>query len=173
MAQPLRELMRCVPQDYQIYRYILEVRLVATGPRLTVVLKNPSTASATRSDPTIGKVESWARQAGFGSVAYVNLFALRATKAIALNQYEYVYTIGPENDLYIRQAVEAADTVVAAWGNPNGILPERYNQRIGEVLSLLDSQSDLTRLQIVGNRTQQGHPRHGLLWNYTPQLSDF
>jgi hypothetical protein len=41
------------------YRWLLESDLLeATGPALVVVQMNPSTASETRSDSTVGKVEA-------------------------------------------------------------------------------------------------------------------
>ncbi len=166
----MRQVMLCVPQSLEIYRYVLQVRLSeGEGPHLTVILKNPSTADATRSDPTIGKVEAWARRHNFAALSYVNLFALRSTKPAPLNDYEYDYIVGADNDRHIRQAVEWADTVVAAWGNANGIEPHRYDRRIGEVLGLVGP----GRLKTVGQPTRQGYPRHGLLWNHAPALSDF
>ena len=48
------------------YRWLLESDLLdATGPALVVVQMNPSTASETRSDSTVGKVEAWARANNF------------------------------------------------------------------------------------------------------------
>lgn len=169
---PARRVVRCVPEEYGTHRYLLEVSLrqtVEPGPRLAVILKNPSTAGALKSDPTIGKVEAWARRRNFAALLYVNLFAVRSTHPAPLNDWDYAYAVGPENDFYIHQAVAQADTVVVAWGNSNGIEPARYDRRIREVLDLLDGR----RLQTVGHPTRQGYPRHGLLWNNEPELSDF
>ncbi len=172
--QVYREVVRCIPESYEAHRYWLEIRLIESenaqpSPRLCVLLKNPSTASAVKSDPTIGKVEAWARRRNFASLVYVNLFALRSTKPAPLNGYEYEHTVGPLNDYYIQTAAATADTVVMAWGNSNGIDPARYQRRIEEVLGLLATH----RLHIVGLPTRQGHPRHGLLWNNEPELFDF
>jgi hypothetical protein len=169
---PVRRVVRCVPETYGTHRYLLEVRLreeTLKGPRLAVILKNPSTASAVKSDPTIGKVEAWARRRNFATLLYVNLFAVRSTHPAPLNAWDYAYAVGPENDFYIREAVAQADTVVVAWGNRNGIDPDRYDRRIREVLALLNGY----RLQTVGEPTRQGYPRHGLLWNNEPELRDF
>ncbi|HEX2914391.1 MAG TPA: DUF1643 domain-containing protein [Chloroflexia bacterium] len=167
-----RQVARCVPEISDEHRYLLEIKLLeseVSRPRLAVILKNPSTAGAQRSDPTVGKVESWARKQGFASVIYVNLFALRSTKPAPLNHYSYEQAVGPENDYFIRQALEQADTIVAAWGNSNGIDPARYRQRIQEVLVLAGA----VRLKVVGPLTRQGSPRHGLLWNNEPVLADY
>ncbi len=171
-VSPGRQVVRCVPEAYGTHRYLLEVCLrdaAEQGPRLAVILKNPSTASALKSDPTIGKIEAWARRRNFAALLYVNLFAVRSTQPAPLNDWDYAYTVGPENDFYIREAVARADTIVVAWGNSNGIDPARYDRRIREVLALLDG----CRLQAVGEPTRQGYPRHGLLWNNEPELSDF
>jgi hypothetical protein len=151
------------------YRYLLEVRLVAEPalhPRLAVILKNPSTASATRSDPTVGKVEAWARRRGFATVVYVNLFARRATRPGMLRGMPYEAVVGPENDAWVQAAVAWADVTVAAWGNPNGIERTIYDRRIGEVLRLVEP----TRPLVVGRPTRLGYPRHGLQWNGEPPV---
>jgi hypothetical protein len=163
----MRHIISCVPDTDGTYRYLLAVRLIAQpGPRLAAILKNPSTASATRSDPTIGKVEAWARRNGFSSVAVVNLFARRATYPAALNRFSYEEVIGPDNDAHIQAAAAGADVVVAGWGESNGLDPVAYDRRIAEVLRLLDD-----RPHLVGPLTRRGYPRHGLLWNTTCLLS--
>jgi hypothetical protein len=155
----LRQIVRCEPERFGKYRYVLEVRW-GEGERLAVILKNPSTASAERSDPTVGKVEAWARRHGYGTLTIVNLFALRSTDPVELNRHPYAVAVGPENDRYIREAIDDADTIIAAWGNPNGIERERYDRRIAEVLIILKS-----RPTTIGPLTKLGYPRHGLMWN--------
>lgn len=161
-THPRRRVIRCEPEDDARYRYVLEVALrEGEGPRLAAVLKNPSRASAWRSDPTIGKLEAWARRHGFARVVCVNLFAYRATTPAGLNGHPYAVIVGPENDAAIRAAVDGADLVAVGWGNPNGIAPEVYDRRMAEVLELLRS----SRPHCVGGPTRAGYPRHALLWN--------
>jgi hypothetical protein len=165
----MRQIISCLPDIEGHYRYLLAVRLTAQpGPHLAAILKNPSTASATRSDPTIGKVGAWARRNGFASVAVINLFALRATHPAALNHFSYDEMIGPDSDAHIQAVVATADVVAAGWGDPNGLDPVRYDRRIAEVLRLLDG-----RPRLVGPLTQHGYPRHGLLWNTDCILHDW
>lgn len=158
-----------IPVAYEDYRYVLELHLSdrTDAPRLAVLMKNPSTASAERLDPTIGKVRAWAQRHGFARVSVVNLFALRATHPPALNAHPYAAIVGPENDHYIREAAAAADVVVAGWGNANGLNPERYARRIEEAMALLAPYP----LHVVGAPTKLGHPRHGLLWNRNAELT--
>lgn len=170
MRRVLRRVLRCVPPGFEQYRYILEVALREhEAPRLMVIMKNPSTATAERSDATIGRVEAWARRNGYGSVACVNLFAWRATDPCGLNDQPYSEIVGPENDRHILEAAAAADVVVAGWGNPNGIEPGMYDRRVNEVLKLLHGYP----LHIVGPLTQDGYPRHGRLWNKDCALADW
>jgi hypothetical protein len=165
----MRQIINCLPDEDGPYRYLLAVRLSGEpGPRLAAILKNPSTASVTRSDPTIGKVEAWARRNGFASIAVVNLFALRATHPAALNRFSFEEMIGSDNDAHIQAVVATADVIVAGWGGPNGLDPVRYDRRIADILRLLDG-----RPSLVGPLTQHGYPRHGLLWNTNCILHDW
>ena len=128
---------------------------------LTVILKNPSTASAERSDPTVGKVEAWARRNRFGRIRYVNLFALRSPYPDELNAHPYRVMVGRDNDAWIKRSLEDADVVLAAWGNPNGVDHDKYGRRITRVSSLLDGFC----VHALGSPTKLGYPRHGLMWN--------
>ncbi len=159
---PFRRVESCVPKRYGRYRYLLEVRLAeGPGPRLLAVLKNPSTASDRRSDPTIGKVEAWARRRGFALVSVVNLFAWRSPYPRKLNGHPYAKIVGSGNDRHILAAAGAADLVVAGWGNSNGADPATYARRIEEVIRLIGP----FRPHAVGPLTRAGQPRHALLWN--------
>jgi hypothetical protein len=163
MSTHSRRVIECLPEQPQRYRYRLHVAL-GEGPALTVVLKNPSHADAVRRDPTVGKVEAWARRRGFGSVVYVNLFAYRSPEPRTLNRLPYEVAVGPDNDATLLAAGMAAALLVAAWGNPNGIEPHRYARRVAEVTALL-SQAATPAWCVVGGWTRLGYPRHGLHWN--------
>jgi len=160
---------RCVPPRPRLYRYWLELQLAERGLRLAVILKNPSTATAERNDPTVGKVSAWARRRGFGALVIVNLFALRTTQPSDINAYPEARAVGPQTDDYLRQAACWADMLIAAWGNPNGIEPRRYARRLTQASVLLNGQ----QLWRVGPLTALGQPRHGLWWNDTQTLAPF
>lgn len=157
----MRTVLFCAPHTATNYRYRLDVQ-VGDGPRLCVVQKNPSRADAVRRDPTVHRVEAWARAHGFGVVSYLNLFAWRSPEPMALNTLEFDTAVGLENDRWIAETVDGANTVVAAWGNANGIDSLRYGNRIRWVLGLLTELG--VTLQVVGPLTQLGQPRHGLRW---------
>ncbi|MCS6825533.1 MAG: DUF1643 domain-containing protein [Caldilinea sp.] len=172
MRQLYRRVLLCQPARPIAHRYLLHVALTASAlsPRiLTVIQKNPSLANAERCDPTVGKVESWARHNAFDRVIYVNLFALRSPHPTRINQVELRAAIGVDNDAFILHACGQAEIIVAAWGNPNGVDPARYRQRIEEVLTLIRLAG--YPLHRVGALTKAGHPRHGLHWNGDAALS--
>ncbi len=165
----MRRVLKCLADPHERYRYCLcvEISPVAASscPHLTVIQKNPSTADATRRDPTVGKVEAWARRQGFARVTYLNLFAWRSPHPHRLNALPYADAVGAGNDAVIWQTVEEvadeAGVIAVGWGNPNGLEATRYGRRIDEVTALLGGRV----LHCVGPLTQRGHPRHGLHWN--------
>lgn len=166
----VREVTGCAPRKYGRYRYFLEVRIAEEHARtLTVILKNPSTASAERSDPTVGKVEAWARRNEYGRIRYVNLFALRSPYPEELNAHPYRVMVGRGNDAWIKESLHGADLVLAAWGNPNGVDPQKYDRRIAEVSLFLEG----VRARALGAPTKLGYPRHGLMWNGELELGEW
>ncbi len=172
--RPFRQVIRCLPALSDRHRTLLTVQLRPGSPdrpcrHLAVLLKNPSRADATRMDPTVGKVEAWARRQGFARVSYVNLFALRSPHPAALNRPTYPEAVGPGNDSAILMAAQEAEVMVVAWGNPNGVEPSRYARRIQEVTRLLAGRP----LFHVGPLTRQGQPRHGLHWQTGMLLRPF
>lgn len=130
------------------YRYCLWREWDATLPVVAFVLLNPSTADASRDDPTIRRCLGFARTWGFGRLEVVNLFALRATDPSALRQA--ADPVGPRNDEHLRRTVRAADRVVAAWGNGG-----RLHGRGDQVMRWLD------RPMVLG-WTKARQPRHPL-----------
>ncbi len=170
--RPYRRVVDCHLSPDGRCRYSLCVLLSPTPKSsLTVILKNPSTADATHADPTVGKVEAWARRHGFSTVTYVNLFAYRSTDPRTLNTLSYLDAVGADNDAVLRRAVKNADVLAAGWGNPNGIARARYEQRIAEVVAFLRAAS--VTPQCVGPPTRAGHPRHGLIWRGAMALEPF
>ena len=111
---------------------------------------NPSTADASRDDPTIRRCVGFARRWRFGGVVVVNLFALRATEPRALR--EALRPIGRANDRHIRRAAARAAVVVIAWG-AHGVFGERA-RAVERMLSRRE-------LRCLG-RTRSGEPRHPL-----------
>ncbi|GET43882.1 DUF1643 domain-containing protein [Microseira wollei] len=134
-----------------LYRYSLWREWDANAPRVAFVMLNPSRADADTDDPTLRRCLSFARSWGYGSLEVVNLFAYRAPRPDILRLVSD--PIGPENDRYLKQAVELADKIIVAWGNRGSL-----SNRAKIVSSWLMSRENLYCLGI----TQTGHPRHPL-----------
>lgn len=102
------------------YRYRLWRRW-SDAPHALWVMLNPSTADATKDDPTIRRCVSFARAWGCGGIVVVNLYAWRATNPEELWRVEREHgfdIVGPTNDATIAAAITEAHvgTRVAAWG---------------------------------------------------------
>lgn len=106
--------------DDGLYRYsLLRTWTPGLGSVMFVML-NPSTADASKDDPTIRRCVGFAKAWGFGGLIVTNLYAYRATKPDDLwsAQSRGVDIVGPEADGWIRaHAASNAKLIVAAWGN--------------------------------------------------------
>ena len=99
------------------YRYLLTRSIPQTftpAGAVAFIMLNPSTADADTDDPTIRKCIGFAARWGVTELRVVNLYAYRATDPRELAKVDD--PCGPENDRYVREAVEGAHRVVAAWG---------------------------------------------------------
>lgn len=122
------------------YRYTLrrewQADLIDTlsgnGKHALYIMLNPSTADATRNDPTVAKCMRLARRWGFDAVEVRNIFALRSTDPRGLTHCDD--PVGLENNQAIWDAVTdpRTDLIVAAWGNHG-----RLNKRADTVRGLL------------------------------------
>lgn len=134
------------------YRYLLWRRWADADSVLFVML-NPSTADATRDDPTIRRCHRLARAWGFGAVEIANLFAFRATDPRDLARAEA--PVGPDNDAILVDAAGRAAAVVVAWG-VHGALGGR-DVAVHRLL-----RRALRRPLLCLGTTRSGAPRHPL-----------
>jgi hypothetical protein len=143
------------------FRYTLTRVWDVPKPSALFVMLNPSTADGREDDPTIRRCVGFAKAWGCGSLAVINLFALRTAYPRELRNAVRggLDVIGPNNDEHIRnQVCNHADPrhfVVAAWG-AHGSQPA-FAERRDSVMELLAS-ADLMCLGI----TASGEPRHPL-----------
>lgn len=147
----------------ELYRYSLWRVWDPTKPRLLFVMLNPSTADATKNDPTVERCQRRAVADGFGGVEVVNLFAYRATDPrdmIDANKAG-IRIIGDLNDKTIIDAAKRADRVICAWGTWGS-----YLNRGKDVAYLMryygapniEGGKELHALKL----TKDGHPAHPL-----------
>jgi hypothetical protein len=139
----------CVRYRYTLHRTIQE-DASWKQPCLFVML-NPSTADATKDDPTIRRCLGFARAWDCSALTVVNLFGFRAT-----DPRELAHTadpVGPDNDAHVREQIDrhASGVIIAAWGAHNAA-------RLRGALQLALRSAGA---QCLG-QTKDGSPRHPL-----------
>lgn len=139
----------------RVYRYLLRRKLSFMQTTCLFIMLNPSTADETANDPTVTRCINFARHWGFGRLEVCNIFAYRATDPKELYDLEYPsQVIGPDNDMYLRHAIERADRVVCAWGN-HGLL-------FGRGIFLREAIRLEGKFPLAFKITQKGQPIHPL-----------
>ncbi|MFB6251939.1 MAG: DUF1643 domain-containing protein [Halobellus sp.] len=133
----------------EAYRYCLWRTWDPSRRTVAFIALNPSTADAHTDDRTVSTCVRFARDWGYGRLILGNLFAYRATDPAELKRASD--PVGPRNDDYLRQIVETADRVIAAWG-----VHGTHRDRASDVVAEFDV--DFHAL----TTTQNGHPGHPL-----------
>ena len=141
-----------LPMEHQAgglsYRYWLHRDLGTEGKEgLVFVMLNPSTATATKDDPTIRKCSDYALAWGYREHTVVNLYALRTTDPAGLWRVGCSKAVGEHNDAAIKWAAANANLIVCAWGN--------HGQRHGRGAAVL---SQLPRRPHCLRMTRSGQP---------------
>jgi hypothetical protein len=151
-------------QEEEHYRWSLTVKTIARSTRSLVVVQcNPSYASSTRSDATVGKVSNWAADAGYATVTFLNLFARRSSKVAGIRDLSYRELVGKKNDNVLAElSGRRGATLVFAWGADLPVTPEQYARRLGKLRELVGGR----RIHCVGALSKNRFPRHGRLWNH-------
>lgn len=134
------------------YRYVLLRSWDARKPVLVWICLNPSTADAESDDPTLVKIQTYARMWGYGSTVMLNLFAFRATDPWYMKRQDD--PVGPDNDTHILSECARAETVIGAWGNDGTHL--RRSEAVRRLLLLSNIGLHYLRLN------QNGEPAHPL-----------
>lgn len=111
---------------------------------------NPSTADATKNDPTVTRCINFARHWNYDGMVMLNLFAYRATDPKVMKAQSN--PIGAHNNLAIFDIAQQAGLVVCCWGT-HGTWKDRGIQ-VADILANL-------RLYHWG-LTQTGQPKHPL-----------
>ena len=116
------------------------------------IMLNPSTADASKNDPTITRCEGFASAWGFDTLLVGNLFAARSTDPKDLKRLGD--PVGPLNDDALVDMAHDASMVIAAWGEKG-----KLHRRDQHVLALIARIRSVFR---IGPATKDGHPRHPL-----------
>jgi len=151
----------CGQYRYTLHRHIPSV-LRWVKPCLFVML-NPSTADATKDDPTIRRCIGFAKREGCTGLTVVNLFALRATDPAELGKHADPF--GPDNAKYLAEQIMAhmqIGLIVAAWGsNPMARRDQLAELIKDEPIGVLKMALRNAGALCLG-MTAEGHPRHPL-----------
>lgn len=100
------------------YRYKLWRIWDITKPDVLFIMLNPSTADATKDDPTITRCINFAKSWGYGGLYVGNLCAFRTKKPEILHKahFENFDVVGPRNNEYISEMARHASLIIYAWG---------------------------------------------------------
>jgi hypothetical protein len=165
-----------VISDCGAYRYRLSREWEHGGQRhykAVFLMLNPSTADATKDDPTIRKCIGFAKRWGMGGIDVVNLFAFRSTDPKALAALDPDVAVGPDNTHHVTMALGEAHRsgcpVVCAWGSTGGSAVKRMMAREIFALRVTWGRLDGFAFQCLG-RSADGSPRHPLMLSYSTPL---
>jgi hypothetical protein len=140
------------------YRYVLWRCLTGRfdEPHTSVLwlMLNPSTANATKLDPTLTRCLAYTKAWGYQQMAVVNVFAFRSTNPKGL--LSAVDPVGAENDQHIGIEAAGADLVVCGWGEG---VPTWARHRIDDVARELERAGKVPHALAV---TGAGNPSHPL-----------
>lgn len=134
------------------YRYSLWRELDGDrGPVLFIML-NPSTANATKDDPTVRRCIGYAKMWGHRKLYVGNIFSYRATDPRQLKKADE--PIGPLNNTHLVDMAKDSELVIAAWGTHGNLFGRGM-----KVWSLMSHEGiGLSYLRM----TKFGHPSHPL-----------
>lgn len=140
------------------YRYILTREWDKQLAPVSFIMLNPSTADAYSDDPTIRKCIGFAKHMNAGSIAVLNLFALRSTKPKPPSQWTKEDVGDQDYKLWFDKVDNL--TVIVAWG------AGAPDWRVKEAVKTL---GDGRTLYCLGT-TATGAPKHPLYvpYAYTP-----
>ncbi len=109
------------------YRYLLSRNNDSLFAKIEPVLfccLNPSTADATKNDPTTARLRSFTNAWGSRGFSIVNLYAFRSKEPADLKTA--ADPVGPDNDGHLHAQLEKFGRVICGWGN--GADPKRVER---------------------------------------------
>jgi len=142
------------------YRYTLSRKWAQSGRTLAMICLNPSTATATTSDPTVTRQVKRAHMLGYHKFVMLNLFAFRSTDPAGL--LTIADPVGPDNDAHIAYEAQRAALLICAWGSASPLVPDRA-KRVLEILADVGAKPHYLRM------SETGQPWHPLYLPYSEQ----
>lgn len=139
------------------HRYLLWRELGGNGPIMSLGMVNPSDANEEKNDPTITRVDGFAKRLGVSKYYVWNLCAAVTSKVTKLRTMDD--PIGPDNDAFILCALISSSIHVAAWG-PLAKLPRSLQHRRLDAVRIADQLGVKFQCWDIA---QDGQPRHPLM----------
>ena len=138
------------------YRWWLRRSWDPARPPLLFLGLNPSRAGAERDDPTLRRLQGFARRWGYGSLEVLNLFArISASPALLRRSHD---PVGADNDHWLRQRLQQVPAALwLGWGNGG-----HWRDRDQQVLALIADSAPAGRPLLALALTASGQPRHPL-----------
>lgn len=150
-----------VLSDCGEYRYRLDRTWDERLTKVAFIMLNPSTADASKDDPTIRRCIRFAMDWGYGGIVVGNLFALRSADPLVLKMHGA--PVGPDNDSHLNAIAAECSEVVCAWGG-HGSLMNR-DAVVTDALMLYEL--------VCLKRTKDGSPGHPLYIKSTAERTPF
>ena len=154
----------CGRYRYRLWRHLPASLVLTARGCVCWVMLNPSTADASKDDPTLRKCMGFSERWGYTELQVVNLFAWRSTEPRGL-LYTQGSPVGADNAEHIDVAMGRAERVVLAWGRPEPGLRLMVSQRADEVRRHIAAMGRALEVGCLG-RAQDGSPRHPLMLAY-------
>lgn len=151
----------------ETFRYRLDRAVQSSGLVFAYFGVNGSTATASEDDQTVRKWIGFTKVYGGRCFIVGNLFGFRARDVNELARC--ADPVGPDNDRYLAEIIEASDVLVPCWGSRDK-LPNRLRPRIGTVEKMLRASSKPIK---VFGFTKSGDPKHPLTLGYNTKLIDW
>lgn len=127
--------------DERTHRFLLKRIWDKNKPLVTVVMLNPSLSDNIINDLTTNLcVNNVARLESYGGVQIVNLYSLLTSK-LSFRWSSDEEINDPQNDEYIKQAVEDCEIAVLAWGRASAT-NDRIAERAVAVINMLAKHKD-------------------------------
>lgn len=137
-----------------LFRYDLVRLWDDTRPTFLIIMLNPSTADADKTDPTTTKCLHYANIQNCGRYVAVNLFGFRSPKPSVMKKA--TDPVGPDNDHWIESHLlivkKYGGVVIVAWGNDG-----KHMNRDAAMMDMLD-RMEIKPLCFGVN--QNGTPKH-------------
>jgi hypothetical protein len=156
----------CGQYRYLLTRQLREQACDGQAKIVTFIMLNPSTADATRNDPTIRKCIGFAHRWHCDTLQVLNIFAVRAT--LPREMKRAADPIGPDNLEWFARALSTGTSthylvthhlVICAWG-----VHGAHRGQDRAILRWLDAQGIAP---FALGTTRHGHPRHPLYAPYS------